>query len=96
MLCYFICTGHVISGKTQMLRPSKHSHPDLTVMNMSYVVLARLKKARIADYSDLFRFVIKSYPNGEALFLPSLNLLFLLGLIQYHPKGDRFEYVGTK
>jgi ABC-3C biological conflict system middle component len=79
-----------------MLRPSKHSHPDLTVVNMSYVVLARLKKVRIVGYSDLIKFVIKSYPNGEALFLPSLNFLFLLGLIQYHPKGDRFEYVGKK
>ncbi|PCI40857.1 MAG: hypothetical protein COB46_06030 [Rhodospirillaceae bacterium] len=79
-----------------MLRPSKHSHPDLTVMNMAYVLLSRLRKARSAGYSDLFRYATKSHPNGETLFLPSLNLLFLLGLVQYHPKGDRLEYVGVK
>ena len=79
-----------------MLRPSKHSHPDLTVINMSYVLLTRLRAARTERYSDLFKYATKSHTNGEALFLPSLNFLFLLGLVQYHPKGDQFEYVGAK
>lgn len=79
-----------------MLRPSKHSHPDLTVMNMAYVLLARLRKSRSEGYSDLLRYATKSHPSGETLFLPSLNFLFLLGLVHYHPKGDRFEFVGAK
>lgn len=29
------------------------------------------------------------------LFLPALNLLFLLGLIEYRPKTDAVEYVGS-
>jgi hypothetical protein len=28
------------------------------------------------------------------LFLPALNFLYLLGLIDYHPKTDAVEYVG--
>lgn len=31
---------------------------------------------------------------GDVLFLPSLNFLYLLGLIEYHPKTDSIEYVG--
>ena len=30
----------------------------------------------------------------SSLFLPSLNFLFLLGLVEYHPKTDAIEYVG--
>ncbi|WP_044029095.1 ABC-three component system middle component 8 [Ruegeria pomeroyi] len=78
-----------------MLRPSKHSHPDLTVMNMAYLLLARLKKTRSEEYSALLRYATRSYKGGEALFLPSLSFLFLLGLVKYHAKGDRFEYVGA-
>ncbi|WP_416777131.1 ABC-three component system middle component 8 [Xenorhabdus budapestensis] len=28
------------------------------------------------------------------LFLPALNFLFLMGLIEYHTKIDSIEYVG--
>ncbi|WP_127561405.1 ABC-three component system middle component 8 [Nioella ostreopsis] len=79
-----------------MLRPTKHAHPDLTVMNMAYLLLTRLRKSRSESYSDLLRYATLSSSSGEKLFLPSLNFLFLLGLVRYHPKGDRFEYIGAK
>lgn len=37
----------------------------------------RLRKARIKG--------------GDVLFLPALNFLFLLGLIDYHPKTDSVD-----
>lgn len=36
----------------------------------------------------------KAVKGGDVLFLPALNLLYLLGVIQYRPKADAFEYVG--
>lgn len=39
-------------------------------------------------------FVRKAVAGGDVLFLPSLNCLYLLGLIEYHPKTDAIEYVG--
>ncbi|WP_414590540.1 ABC-three component system middle component 8, partial [Anabaena sp. CCY 9614] len=33
---------------------------------------------------------------GETLFLPSLNFLFLLGLVEYRPKTDAIEYLGPQ
>lgn len=77
-----------------MLRPTKHSHPDRTVINVSLLLLARLKTRRLADYDSLRKFAKKSVSGDDVLFLPALNFLYLLGLIDYRPKTDSVEYVG--
>ena len=76
-----------------MLRPTKHSHPDRTVINVSYLILSRLKGLRIENYGDLLGYTKKTVAGGDVLFLPALNFLFLLGLIEYHAKSDAIEYV---
>jgi hypothetical protein len=76
-----------------MIRPSKHAHPDLTVMSVASVILERLKKMRTETYADLVSLVEKRTSSAKTLFLPALNLLFMLGLIRYLPKADRFEYL---
>ena len=77
-----------------MLRPTKHSHPDRTVINVALLLLSRLKRRRVDEYTALRNYVKKSVIGGEVLFLPSLNFLFLMGLIEYRPKTDAVEYVG--
>lgn len=77
-----------------MLRPSKHSHPDRTVINVSLLLLRRLRTRRIDDYDVLRAFAKKSVVGGDILFLPALNFLYLMGLIEYRPKIDALEYVG--
>jgi ABC-3C biological conflict system middle component len=79
-----------------MLRPTKHSHPDRTVINVSLILLARLKKRRLDDYSSLREVAKKTVPGGDVLFLPALSFLFLLGLVEYRPKTDAIEYVGPQ
>ena len=76
-----------------MLRPTKYSHPDQTVINVSLKVMLRLKKKRIDDFNNLRQYVKKLVKNGDVLFLPALNFLYLLGLIVYHPKNDSIEYI---
>ena len=78
-----------------MLRRTKHSHPDRTVVNVSLVLLMRLRDSRIEGYGELFKHSKKSVVGGDVLFLPALNFLFLLGLIEYHPKTDAIEYVNS-
>ncbi|WP_337998596.1 ABC-three component system middle component 8 [Hahella chejuensis] len=56
------------------------------------VVLVRLKDLRIANYSDLLSYAKKSVIGGDVLFLPALNFLFLMGLIEYRQKTDSIEY----
>ena len=77
-----------------MLRPTKHSHPDRTVINVALLLLVRLKARRLEDYSQLKLYAKKAVSGGDVLCLPALNFLVLLGLIDYHPKTDSLEYVG--
>jgi hypothetical protein len=77
-----------------MLRPTKHSHPDRTVINLALLLLMRLKTRRVDDYHVLRNYAKKSVGGGDVLFLPALNFLYLMGLIEYRPKTDAVEYVG--
>lgn len=77
-----------------MLRPSKHSHPDQTIVSLALLLLRRLRERRIDEYGDLLRFAKATVSGADFLFMPALNLLFLLGLIEYHRKSDALEYVG--
>jgi hypothetical protein len=77
-----------------MLRPTKHSHPDRTIINLSVVLLARLKNRRLDDYYSLQKYAKKIVSGGDVLFLPALNFLYLMGLIEYRPKTDSVEYLG--
>jgi hypothetical protein len=77
-----------------MWRPTKHSHPDQTVVNVALLLLIRLRGRRVAEYDELRKYVKKAVRGGDILFLPALNFLFLLGLIDYRPKTDSIEYVG--
>ncbi|PHM27536.1 conserved hypothetical protein [Xenorhabdus innexi] len=77
-----------------MIRPSKHSHPDRTVISMSLLMLTLLKNERVVSYGKLRDYAKKTINSGEVLFLPALNFLFLMGLIEYHTKIDSIEYVG--
>jgi hypothetical protein len=77
-----------------MLRPTKHSHPDRTVINVSLLLLSRLRARRFDEYDTLQKLAKRSVVGGDVLFLPALNFLYLLGLIEYRPKTDAVEYVG--
>jgi hypothetical protein len=77
-----------------MLRPTKHSHPDRTVINISLLLLQRLQARRFDEYDALKKYAKKAVVGGDILFLPALNFLYLLGLIGYHPKTDAVEYIG--
>ena len=77
-----------------MLRPTKHSHPDRTIISTSILLLKRLKLKRLDEYDSLKKFAKTKINGGDVLFLPALNFLYLLGLIEYRPKTDAVEYVG--
>ena len=79
-----------------MLRPNKHSHPDHTVISISLLLLSRLKERQLDDYTNLRKYAKKMTVGGDILFMPALNFLFLLGLINYLPKTDAVEYLGPK
>jgi hypothetical protein len=77
-----------------MLQPNKHMNPDRSVLALSTVLLARLRKSRIEAYSALVDHALSVTDDGKALFASSISLLFLLGLVEYRQRTDSFEYVG--
>ncbi|QCE35670.1 hypothetical protein FAI40_10205 [Acetobacteraceae bacterium] len=77
-----------------MLRPTKYSHPDQTVINMSLLLLNKLRKSRIVGYNELLSLAKKQITGGNFLFLPALNFLYLMGMIEYRQKTDAIEYIG--
>jgi len=77
-----------------MLLPTKHSHPDRTIVHLSLRLLVRVRKLRLEDYDSLRAFAKRCVKGGEFLFLPSLAFLYLLGLVDYRPKTDSIEYTG--
>jgi hypothetical protein len=58
------------------------------------LLLARLKARRVDEYDALRKFAKKSVVGGDVLFLPALNFLYLMGMVEYRPKTDAVEYMG--
>lgn len=79
-----------------LLRPTKHAHPDRTVISAALLLLARLKSRRLENYQSLREFAKTRVRGGDVLFLPALNFLFLMGLLEYRPKTDSIEYLGPQ
>ncbi len=77
-----------------MLKPTKFSHPDKTVIAVATVLLGEISKKRVMKYDELFNQLKKACEGVESLFLPAINLLYLLGTIEYLKKIDSFEYIG--
>lgn len=78
-----------------MLRPTKHNHPDQTVIHLCVILLKQIKKKRIIGYEELHKLSKDKIDGGTFLFQDTLNVLFLLGLIEYHGKSDSVEYTGA-
>lgn len=77
-----------------LLHPSKHAWPDDTVVAAATRILRLLRQRRSVPYPELFEAAKRNSRGGDFLFAPAVNLLYLLGLLEYHAKGDSFEYVG--
>ena len=78
-----------------MINPTKHSNPDQTVVGVAVLLLKHLSKKGVEKYDRLEDEVEGKIEGGRYLFLPALNLLYLLGVIDYHKKSDAFEYIGA-
>ena len=77
-----------------MIRPSKHLDLDRSVLRVSSEVLRTLRKHRIMKYDAVVGFIGRKVGDtGDVVVGPALNLLFLLGRIEYHAKNDTFEYL---
>ena len=51
-------------------------------------------KKKVVSFDKMQNAVADYTKCGNILFLPAISLLYLWGLIEYHPKNDTFEYIG--
>lgn len=77
-----------------MLRPNKHSDPQLTVLPIAGELLKKIRQKRTCAIEDLRKHLEDQGADRVPLLLPALAVLFLLGLIEYRRKTDCMEYVG--
>lgn len=77
-----------------LLKPNKNADPDLTILATSTLLLKRLAKKQFGTITDLRLILMANNKNSVSLLEPSLEFLFLLGLVEYHPKNDLIEYLG--
>lgn len=76
-----------------MLRPNKHSDPQLTVLPVAGEILKRLRKKRSCSIADLRKYVEDVGSDRTGLLMPSIAVLYLLGLVEYRRKTDCMEYI---
>ena len=75
-----------------MLTARKHLDLNSSALRVSAIVLKELNKRGVMEMERLRGVVLKRVGvDGDIEFLPSLNLLFLLGRLQYHVKNDTVE-----
>lgn len=79
-----------------MLRPTKHTDLDHSLVAVAALVLKRLQLKKVEDFSILRGLVRKNSFQDDVLIVPALCFLFSLGLIEYRPKADIFEYRGPR
>ena len=78
----------------RVLRPRKHLDLDTCTLRVVAIVLAELTKRRVVRFDDLRNVVVRrAGEDAELSFLPALDVLFLLGRVDYLDKTDSFEFV---
>jgi hypothetical protein len=76
-----------------MLTPRKHLDLDSSVLRVASIMLKSLKRPGVMEFERLRGVVLKRVGEGaEVSFMPALNLLYLLGRVDYHTQNDTIEY----
>lgn len=77
-----------------MLKPHKYLDLDNSVLLISSEMLKVLTEYNCIEYEDLFRIIKEKFEeSGDFLFLPALNFLYLLGVVEYSSELDMLELI---
>ena len=76
-----------------MIRPAKHLNLNTCVLRAASRLLVRLQQDRVCRFADLRASLSDLGDDADAVFLPTVNFLYLVGRIDYHTQTDSFEYL---
>jgi hypothetical protein len=72
-----------------MLKPDKHTNPELSVVNIAALIIEQIKNNEIISYDDLLiNLVNQTSESVKDVFLYSLFFLYLLDKVEYIPDLD--------
>ena len=75
-----------------MITAHKYLNLDLSVINVSAVIIAKLKSNSLLKHDELLDIVVSSLGKKSLEVFPyALNFLFLLNKITYQPTLDSFQ-----
>lgn len=76
-----------------MIRPAKHLNLNTCVLRAASILLAKLQIDRVCSYENLKKRLHDLNEDADAVFLPTVHFLYLLGRIEYHTQTDSLEYI---
>lgn len=77
-----------------MIEPQKYMDLELSLVNISYFLLSKLKKEKALKYDTALDFATMLFGDDvKETFLPALNFLFLLGKIKYNKEKDTIIFI---
>lgn len=77
-----------------MITPTKYMDLDLSVVRVSSLIIKQFEKNKILGYSELFEYLVgKVGEDIRHVFVPALDFLYLLGMIDYHLQTDAIEFL---
>jgi len=75
-----------------MIRPSKYTNLNLSIVKISAEIIKYLSKNQIAKYDEILEWLSKkSGDEVKHVYISSLNFLYLIGKIEYHTDSDSIE-----
>jgi hypothetical protein len=76
-----------------MIKGHKYLNLDVSVINVSALIIKKLKKDNFLQYDELLGFVVSVLgENSKNIFIYAINFLFLVDKIQYLSDIDVFQW----
>lgn len=76
-----------------MIKGHKYLNLDVSVINVSALIIQKLRKDNFLQYDELLGFVVSVLgKNSKEVFIYALNFLFLVDKIHYSPEIDAFQW----
>ncbi|MFK7950022.1 MAG: ABC-three component system middle component 8 [Saprospiraceae bacterium] len=76
-----------------MIKGHKYLNLDISVINVSALIIQKLRKDNFLQYDELLGFVVSVLgENAKEVFIYALNFLFLVDKIQYFDDIDAFQW----
>ena len=77
-----------------MLKPNKHLDLDRSLLRVSAIILGELRRRRMMRFETVRALTRRRVgDDADVILLPALELLYLVGRLEYHLKTDSFEYI---